>query len=456
MNVAVAITDQPRLRNGFSTVAVSVPSLDAHEVLDLDLDALFPEVAPPDLIALDLLLLAGIVYVLDKGIPRRGTEDAWTRAFSVEFPVSDPDRWGLATQDLQDALAYLTGDEWTIAFGRRPDGLFVPPRQRRVTRSVPTGSAVSLFSGGLDSLVGVIDRLATDTERLLLVGHYDDAGPSGAQRRLHQMLDELDPYRGRTDRLAVRVRPLPPGAARTGQRVAPAGRERTLRSRSLVFLALGLYAAAMAGADTPLLVPENGFIAINIPLTPSRIGTSSTRTTHPYFLEKIQRVAQTVGLQHPIRNPLEGKTKGEVLAECTDPHTLGRLASESVSCAHPSRRGRWRRREARNCGYCVPCIIRRAAFHHVGQDRGSDYGFDVCAEELGSDLDIAGDLRAVLDCLRHVQTPEAIRDRVVLTGPLDPEQRQRFSALIGRGLDELRNLVEAKGSADLRERAGIA
>jgi hypothetical protein len=456
MNVDVAIADQPRLRNGFSTVAVHVPILGAHEVLDLDLDALFPEVAPPDPIALDLLLLAGIVYVLDKAAPRRVAEDAWTRAFSVEFPVSDPDRWEPATRDLEDALAYLTGDEWTIAFGRRPDGLFVPPRQRRVPRSVPAVSAVGLFSGGLDSLVGAIDRLATDTERLLLVGHYDDAGPSGAQRRLHEMLDELAPYRGRTDRLAVRVRPLPPGAARPGQRVAPAGRERTLRSRSLVFLALGLYAAALVGVGTPLHVPENGFIAINIPLTPSRIGTSSTRTTHPYFLEKIRRVAQTVGLQHPIRNPLEEKTKGEVLAECTDRDTLRRLAPESVSCAHPSRRGRWRRRDARNCGYCVPCIIRRAALHRVGQDRGRDYGFDVCAGELGLDVDIADDLRAVLDCLRHVQTPEAIHDRVVVTGPLDPEERRRFSPMVGRGLGELRDLVATKGSAELRERAGIA
>jgi hypothetical protein len=153
---------------------------------------------------------------------------------------------------------------------------------------------------------------------------------------------------------------------------------------------------------------------------------------------------------------LEEKTKGEVLAECTDPNALSQLASASVSCAHPSRRGRWRRRDARNCGYCVPCIIRRAAFHHVGQDRGRDYGFDVYAGELGLDLDIAGDLRAVLDCLSHVQTPEAVRDRVVMTGPLVPEQRQRFSALVGRGLDELRDLVAAKGSADLRERAGIA
>ena len=456
MNVHVAITDQPRLRNGFSTVAVHVPILDAHEVLDLDLDALLPEVTAPDPIALDLLLLAGIVYVLDKGIPRRGTEDAWTRAFSVEFPVLDPDRWRPAAQDLQDALAYLTGDEWAIAFGWRPDGLFVPPRRRRVARRVPSVSAVGLFSGGLDSLVGAIDRLSAGAESVLLVGHYDDASPSGTQRRLYRMLDDLDLYRGRTDRIAVRVRPLPPGGARPGQQVAPAGRERTLRSRSLVFLALGLYAAAMVDAGTPLLVPENGFIAINVPLTPSRIGTCSTRTTHPYFLEKIRRVAQTVGLQHPILNPLEEKTKGEVLAECADPETLNRLSSASVSCAHPSRRGSWRRRDARNCGYCVPCIIRRAAFHHLGQDHGRDYGFDVCAGELDLDLNIAGDLQAVMECLRQVQTPEEIRDRVTMTGPLSPEQRQRFSALVDRGLGELRGLIATKGSAELRQRAGIA
>src|SRR5438105_9189104 len=108
---------------------------------------------------------------------------------------------------------------------------------------------------------------------------------------------------------------------------------RMLRSRSLVFCALGVFASRSLGRHIPLLVPENGFIAINIPLTPSRIGTCSTRTTHPFFLDCFQAAVTAVGLEHPIVNPLRLKTKGEAIATCRDQDAIMRLAPQSVSCA---------------------------------------------------------------------------------------------------------------------------
>ena len=87
---------------------------------------------------------------------------------------------------------------------------------------------------------------------------------------------------------------------------------RMLRSRSLVFCALGVFASRSLGRHIPLLVPENGFIAINIPLTPSRIGTSSTRTTHPFFVESLTAALAGVGLDVPITDPLGLKTKSAV------------------------------------------------------------------------------------------------------------------------------------------------
>ncbi len=54
---------------------------------------------------------------------------------------------------------------------------------------------------------------------------------------------------------------------RVAHRPAEAAEE-TLRSRSFVFIALGLYGAQAAGLQTPLYMFENGFIALNVPLTP--------------------------------------------------------------------------------------------------------------------------------------------------------------------------------------------
>src|SRR5262249_3735004 len=158
--------------------------------------------------------------------------------------------------------------------------------KRRRRSALPARTAASgacLFSGGLDSLVGAIDLLAGDPERkLLLVGHYDSPGPASQQRFLYAGLNER--YPARTELLQTRVSHRPESAP-----------ELTLRSRSLVFMALALYVAQSLGKETPVFAPENGLIAINVPLTPSRAGSCSTRTMHPYFLERLIVVVRGLG-----------------------------------------------------------------------------------------------------------------------------------------------------------------
>jgi hypothetical protein len=107
-----------------------------------------------------------------------------------------------------------------------------------------------------------------DATRVLFVGHYDSPGPRTDQAGLAGRLAKQYPNRSRI--LHMRVAHGPEKAA-----------EETLRSRSFVFLALGLYAAQALGPAVPLLMSENGLIALNIPLAhPSRRGSCSTRTMH--------------------------------------------------------------------------------------------------------------------------------------------------------------------------------
>ena len=88
--------------------------------------------------------------------------------------------------------------------------------------------------------------------------------------------------------------------------------EPSLRSRSIVFIGLGIYAASEVGAEIPLLAPENGTIALNLPLTPSRSGSCSTRTMHPFYLDTLRSVLNDLGLKNSLTNPLGLKTgKGE-------------------------------------------------------------------------------------------------------------------------------------------------
>jgi len=441
MKFDITINNRTLLPSGLATVTVRGSDTGLNEILDLSFDDLYDafDEQPPQ--SLDLLLIAGVVYVLDKAMPRRRSYDFWTRTFEVEFPVSNPSMWETVRESLQTCLGFLTGDEWVVGFTSRAERLFTPRRARRRGGRIQPVGAVSLFSGGLDSLAGVIHRLTQNDERLLLVGHHDATGPAGDQARLHHDLSRIDRYANRTNLVTVRMRPMPPGLARDGQRVTLIGREHTLRSRSFVFLALGLYAAQSIGTDTPLLVPENGLIAINIPLTPSRIGTCSTRTTHPFFFQTFGEVIAGIGFSNPIINPFDLKTKGEIIAESSDQSTLLQLGLSSVSCAHPSRRAIWVRRSARNCGYCVPCLVRRAAFHAIGQDDGSQYGIDIRRGEMDLQAQVASDVRAMLDCLNQVQTQRDIEERVRMTGPVSVEKRPIYVHMIGRGLRELRALL---------------
>ena len=137
--------------------------------------------------------------------------------------------------------------------------------------------------------------------------------------------------------------------------------------------------AAGYGPDVPLYIPENGFIGINVPLTGARKGSLSTRTTHPHFIEQLSSCVRRLGIANPIVNPFRLMTKGEILATCQDQQTLRRLAGATLSCAHPEA-ARWVQEEQTNCGYCFPCLIRRASMHHVGLDRASRYTYDVLAD----------------------------------------------------------------------------
>ena len=240
-------------------------------------------------LSLDFVVFASAVYALDKSILRRTTQDGWTRAISLSLPVSDSQRWTLAAAELTEALNFLTGDRWQLTFRPLSSRIVFPQpastrRFRSAGISIRSTDTVCLFSGGLDSLVGVIDHLEHTTSKLLLIGHHDGdiAGPFSDQRRL------IEPLRAAYPR---RLRPL---FVRAGQQ--PAGNEITLRSRSLLFIALGVFGAGAIGHDVRLLIPENGTIALNFSLTPSRRGSCSTRTAHPHYLGTLSRALGRLGI----------------------------------------------------------------------------------------------------------------------------------------------------------------
>lgn len=394
--------------------------------------SLTDHLAPPP-VATDFLRFAAAVYCADRLSPRPGT---WTRSIALGLPVADIDAWLATTQDLASALGFLSGDEWRLTpiASREIEGLVVAPDQ--------SVDAVCLFSGGLDSFTGAVDLLA-DGKTICLVAHYEGGQAPKAQDDLAQQLV----HQFGQDRVVLRrlfLRPASPAAGQT--RSLPDVRESSTRSRSLLFLAAGLAVAAGYGPDVPLFIPENGFIGINVPLTEARSGSLSTRTTHPHFMEALGDCTARLGITNAIVNPFRLMTKGEILANSRDQETLTALARRTLSCAHPEA-PRYAKRKQGNCGYCFPCLIRRAAMHHVGLDDPSDYAFDAPREDAELTGDRGNDLRALVRSLARDPRPVD----VLRNGPVPASEVAAFAGVYERGRREILTWIrDANPSPSIR------
>ncbi len=391
----------------------------------------------------DLMLLGAGAYCVDRTARRRASADAWTRQLHLRLPVADTQTWTNA--GWKEALGFLTGDDWQIEpYHERHHPLAgvpgMPKRDNLVGLEV---DGVCLFSGGLDSLCGVIDLLEDDPQRrLCLLSHHEGGQASIAQATLFNKL--VEHYgAGRIISRRLYLRPAPSNQFQA--RPLPRARENTTRSRSLLFLSTALAMATATGPELPVYVPENGFIGVNVPLTRARAGSLSTRTTHPHFMRLVAEANNAVGVENPVVNPYRLTTKGDMLARSRNPDLLRRLAPYSVSCAHPET-ARYAKRPQGNCGYCFPCLVRRASLAHAGWD-DTTYAWDVLTE--GGLLDPrtrrGADLRAIINGV-FAERPD--RD-VLRNGPLPTGEGAAFLRVWRQGLAELRTWLVQGAKGDL-------
>lgn len=417
--------------------------------LYFDFSTLLKAVPQPSEAALDFLLVAATAYALDKLVPRSEAIDGWQRSFEVTIPVRSANRWTANSVIANDCLSFLSGDKWKLSFVERSHPIV--RRKRRIRRSRTlvrpiSGSEACLFSGGLDSLIGAIDCLELNNgEPLCLVGHHDPniGGVQKDQQQILEVLRALYPNR---------CKPVLVGIGHSGRSA-----EITMRSRSILFVALGIVVATHLGVRTPLLIPENGTIALNVPLTPSRRGSCSTRTAHPYYLALVRDWLDGIGLSNPLQNPLLAKTKGEAVGVCLNHVSLKQTAFLSTSCAKRGHTSSWIRRTAGSCGRCMPCIYRRAALHANGMD-SEVYGNDICAGEVDvsdPNSDAADDLRACVSFLRRSYSVEAIAKLLMANGPLLPSEAMKHALTVTRAMDEIRQLLRDKGDATIQNLAGV-
>lgn len=392
------------------------------------LDVVSRIATPVNPVAFDFLSLSLAVTAADTFVNRREAADGWARDIRLVVALADPHRWVPAAPLLERALRFLSGDLWTLEFTEGGETRPVPRSRVQNKLVLDNCQSACLYSGGLDSAIGMLN-LRAQGQRTVLISHAYSHDASRQEEILRHV-------QGGAPRLALHAHP---------QQNLGYGNDVQMRTRSFNFFAMGsLVAATLAqqlpqGRQVPLFISENGLIAINPPLTNRRIGALSTRTTHPYYLSLIQDVLNVVGLPVKLHNPFAHRTKGEMIRRCLDQNLLAAFADRTVSC------GKWKR-SGHQCGKCVPCLIRRSSFHAAGWQDRTDYKFPGAdlRQVLGRGAD-SDDLMAMILACRRLQGKD-LSTWVAQTGPL-PTDAGELAALVGvvnRGMEEVRTFLASK------------
>jgi hypothetical protein len=206
---------------------------------------------------------------------------------------------------------------------------------------------------------------------------------------------------------------------------------------------MGTFVASLFSEDVPLVVAENGLISLNVPLTDARLGSLSTRTTHPHFISLYQRLLASLKLGNSVELPYQFRTKGEMFRQVKNFELLSNLVETTMSCSHPES-GRYLGKSPGNhCGYCVPCIIRRASLASVGLDKGN-YNIDILNDELPYDRNRGRDFRAFQMAVERYRTSgsQVSPFDVLKAGPLLPEDIKGYMEMYSRGMDEVLRFLE--------------
>lgn len=378
--------------------------------------------------ALDLFYISLMVFYADRKVLRKKTTDAWTRSFKIYMPVLELDKWNNNKKILENLVSFLSGDIWVFEFRKREINE-VESKYKKWSEKSPTKytpNSFCMLSGGLDSFIGAIDLLSKD-KNIAFIGHY--GGGKGVREYQNNIKEKL------IKKFSVKEHQFFNFYAAIID-----GVEDSTRTRSFMFFAHAIILASTIDNRTKLYIPENGLISLNIPLTNSRLGSSSTRTTHPYYMGLLQILLNNLNINVELVNPYQFKTKGEMIENCKEPVFLKENIANTMSCSHPDQGRYYKEKVPSHCGSCLPCVIRRASIEKA-------YGSDNSSYRV-SNFD-SGDtpiyLRSYkIGILDFKNNKHNISFKIQESGPIISNLNE-FEKLYIRGINELSSLLDKYG-----------
>ncbi len=363
--------------------------------------------SPTDRDALDIAM-AG--YTADRRSlrERRKKTSTGLRDIRIRLAVREPDVWNSldVKEELHRLFEWMSGDLWSIDLdscgGLKKEDVGTD----YLFATQPEGpSAVSLFSGGLDSLAGFATQLKAESCRShVLVSAYTNSRLRKQQGRQVAVIDRVlrrDEFERQMPTLEHVSVPMGIYKA-LGEDV-----EKSQRMRAFVYLTIGVITARQAGSDT-LQVYENGVGALNLPLNETQLGVDNYRGVHPRSLMMVESLFSKVfGQEIHIKNPFQFTTKAE-MCEALPQVGLSDAIRDTLSCD----KFPLRIEGTPQCGVCTSCILRRHALEAAGLD-GCDPTDGYIHDILGSREDVPVDKRIDFQVMRG----QADRIRSALESP---------------------------------------
>jgi hypothetical protein len=299
----------------------------------------------------DLIEIAAYIFAADRRT-KRGTTDSieyqsWSRSFHFIIKVRDHQFWNQDTvkNKLSEVLCFMTGDKaYTFTFS---DGYstgkagFFDEEGFHIIPSIPT--RIILFSGGLDSLVGVVKSLETTNDNICLISHVSQHGTGRTQKMLYEAINRDYPQRCKHYKFECNLKGI-------------TALEETQRTRSFLYSSLA-FALAIAYSQNEFYFYENGITSINFSKREDLLNARASRTTHPKTLGLLAELYTLINdSQIKIMHPFLLMTKTDILKLLAN-HGKQMYINSTVSCSHT----RMKKENTTHCGGCSQCIDRRFA-----------------------------------------------------------------------------------------------
>lgn len=290
---------------------------------------------------LDLVNIMGSIYVADVTNTAR-------KRINTNIPVLDLNLWKPLEKEINNLVTWVSGENFRVTFSEFKIDL--NQTNTEASFALPTHAAVTLFSGGLDSLTGAFWNYKSN-----IVSDYVGFINKDEEKTHQEFLKEF--YFKKLHNPQVILIPKPVSKKK----------HTTQSTRSLLYISLAI-ATAFYNESNDVYLYENGVLSLN----PSLVGRRTTKTTHPKTFYLYQSLIEKIGLDINLQHPFIFKTKGENI-NAMDSEFKSQI-KHSFTCG--AGRANNLKSHTGQCGVCIPCLLRKislAAYDNEHLD--SEYYF---------------------------------------------------------------------------------